>query len=65
MGHLFVVSAVRSRSVGNGRKFQAGHLLNHAHHLAAVAELVVVPDIENATVPLHDGCQGVDHAGMA
>jgi hypothetical protein len=51
--------------VGNGRQFQAGHFLKHTHYLAAVSELIIVPDIENAAVSLYDGRQGINDTGVA
>ena len=55
----------RRRQITNGRDsaadlrwqrdvINAGHLLGYSDNLHAVAELIVVPDIEDASVVVHD-----------
>ena len=56
---------------GERRRVDAGHFLDDADHLAAVAELVVVPDVEDALLPVEmvarpstiAGAAGADEVG--
>lgn len=50
---------------GVAGRVDGGHLLHDAHHLAAVAELVVVPDVEHRVVSVSDGRESVDDARAA
>src|SRR5690606_30899733 len=51
-------------SAREGRRVNARHIFHYAYHLAAVTELVVVPDIEHHAVVAADGSLGIDHTGM-
>ena len=46
-------------------ELNACHLLCKAYHLAAVAELVVVPNIKYNVASVGDGCRRVHHARVA
>src|SRR5690606_24505934 len=52
-------------SARKGWRVDPGHVFHHAHDLAAVAELVVVPDVQHDPVVHADGRFRIDHAGIA
>src|SRR5690606_5931921 len=53
------------RLAGKGGRVNAGHVFHHAHHLAAVAKLVVIPDVQHDAVVVADGRFGVHHTSVA
>src|SRR5690606_26674121 len=48
-----------------GRRVHTCHFFHHADHLAAVTELVVVPNVQDNAVVVADGGFGIDHTGVA
>src|SRR5690606_6141738 len=47
------------------RRVDPCHVFHHAYHLTAVAELVVVPDVQHDAIVVADGGLGIHHTGMA